>query len=146
MESTRQKKVARLILKELAQIINKESGNILGPIIVGITAVRISPDLAYANVFLSIFPVTDLLDALNNHGFGCRPIWKPLSELPHFSDCPSMNLLVTKDLASPTLAKWENILSFSMNFLPAWRPSLSSKVKTAPTPLGSSSVASLLSG
>ena len=44
MESTRQKKVARLILKELAQIINKESGNILGPIIVGITAVRISPD------------------------------------------------------------------------------------------------------
>ena len=65
MESTRQKKVARLILKELAQIINKESGNILGPIIVGITAVRISPDLAYANIFLSIFPVTDPLDALN---------------------------------------------------------------------------------
>jgi ribosome-binding factor A len=65
MESTRQKRVARLILKELSHIINKESGNIVGPIMVSVTAVRISPDLAYANVFLSIFPVTDPLDALN---------------------------------------------------------------------------------
>jgi|TARA_B110000263_G_scaffold49235_1_gene41100 ribosome-binding factor A len=65
MESTRQKKVARLILKELSQIFNKESNNILGPIMISVTAVRISPDLAYANVYLSIFPVKDLLDALN---------------------------------------------------------------------------------
>ena len=59
MESTRQKKVARLVLKELSQIFNIESNNILGPIMISITAVRISPDLAYANVFLSIFPVNN---------------------------------------------------------------------------------------
>ena len=47
MESTRQKKVARLVLKELSQIFNIESNNILGPIMISITAVRISPDLAY---------------------------------------------------------------------------------------------------
>ena len=48
MESTRQKKVARLVLKELSEIFNVESNNILGPIMISITAVRISPDLAYA--------------------------------------------------------------------------------------------------
>ena len=64
MESTRQKKVARLILKELSQIFNIESTNILGPIMISITSVRISPDLAYANIFLSIFPVNNLDQAL----------------------------------------------------------------------------------
>ena len=65
MESTRQKKVARLVLKELSQIFNVESNNILGPIMISITAVRISPDLAYANIYLSIFPATDTNDAIN---------------------------------------------------------------------------------
>ena len=64
MESTRQKKVARLILKELSQIFNIESTNILGPIMISITSVRISPDLAYANIFLSIFPANNLDQAL----------------------------------------------------------------------------------
>ena len=65
MESTRQKKVARLVLKELSQIFNVESNNILGPIMISITAVRISPDLAYANIYLSIFPATDPKDPIN---------------------------------------------------------------------------------
>ena len=65
MESTRQKKVARLVLKELSRIFNVESNNILGPIMISITAVRISPDLAYANIYLSIFPATDPYDAIN---------------------------------------------------------------------------------
>ena len=64
MESTRQKKVARLVLKELSQIFNIESKNILGSIMISITAVRISPDLGYANIYLSVFPVTDPEDAL----------------------------------------------------------------------------------
>ena len=65
MESTRQKKVARLVLKELSQIFNIESNNILGSIMISITAVRISPDLGYANIYLSVFPVTDPEDALD---------------------------------------------------------------------------------
>ena len=58
------KKVSRLVLKELSQIFNVEANNILGPIMISITAVRISPDLAYANIFLSIFPVNDPEKAL----------------------------------------------------------------------------------
>ena len=47
METTRQKKVARLVLKELSQIFNMETTNLIGPMMISITAVRISPDLAY---------------------------------------------------------------------------------------------------
>lgn len=65
MESTRQKKVSRLVQKELSQIFNKESKNFLGAVLVSVTAVRISPDLAYANIFLSMFPVIDPADALD---------------------------------------------------------------------------------
>ena len=32
---------------------------------ISVTAVRISPDLAYANIYVSIFPVKEPLDALD---------------------------------------------------------------------------------
>ena len=57
MESTRQKKVSRLLQKELASIFHKEIPELLGKVIATITIVRVSPDLANANVFVSIFPV-----------------------------------------------------------------------------------------
>jgi len=57
MESTRQKKVSRLVQKELSVIFQQLTQEMLGNIMVSITIVRISPDLADANVFLSIFPV-----------------------------------------------------------------------------------------
>ena len=59
MESTRQKKVSRLIQKELSVIFQQNTQEILGSIMVSLTIVRISPDLADANIFLSIFPVDD---------------------------------------------------------------------------------------
>ena len=65
METTRQKKVARLVLKELSQIFNKETTNLIGSMMISITAVRISPDLAYANIYVSIFPVDDPFVSLN---------------------------------------------------------------------------------
>ena len=57
METTRQKKVSRLLQKELSIIFQKEIPALLGNILVGVTIVRVSPDLANANVFISIFPV-----------------------------------------------------------------------------------------
>ena len=59
MESTRQKKVSRLIQKELSVIFQQNTQEFLGNIMVSLTIVRISPDLADANIFLSIFPVDD---------------------------------------------------------------------------------------
>ena len=64
MESTRQKKVSRLVQKELSVIFQQYIQEILGNIMVSVTIVRISPDLADANIFLSIFPVDDPSQAL----------------------------------------------------------------------------------
>ena len=64
MESTRQKKVSRLVQKELSVIFQQLIQEILGNIMVSVTIVRISPDLADANIFLSIFPVDNPIEAL----------------------------------------------------------------------------------
>ncbi len=56
MESTRQKKVSRLVQKELADIFIKKSNEIAHGKLVSVTTVRVSPDLSFARVFLSIFP------------------------------------------------------------------------------------------
>jgi len=64
MESTRQKKVSRLVQKELSVIFQQLTQEILGNIMVSVTIVRISPDLADANIFLSIFPVDNPAEAL----------------------------------------------------------------------------------
>jgi ribosome-binding factor A len=56
MESTRQKKVARLIQKELADIFIRKGNELAHGKLVSITKVRVSPDLSYAKVFISIFP------------------------------------------------------------------------------------------
>ena len=64
MESTRQKKVSRLVQKELSVIFQQLTQEMLGNIMLSVTIVRISPDLADANIFLSIFPVDDPTEAL----------------------------------------------------------------------------------
>lgn len=55
MESTRQKKVARLLQKELGTIFQRNMTEFGGKMIT-VTTVRISPDLSVAKVYLSIFP------------------------------------------------------------------------------------------
>ena len=64
METTRQKKVSRLLQKELSTIFQKETPMFLGNVITSITIVRVSRDLANANVFVSIFPISDPQEAL----------------------------------------------------------------------------------
>jgi ribosome-binding factor A len=56
MESTRQKKVSRLIQKELAEIFLRKNNEFAPGKLVSITIVRVSPDLSFAKVFLSVFP------------------------------------------------------------------------------------------
>ena len=59
MKSTRQNKVARLIQKELSEILQKDYEYIFNKIMISVTSVRISIDFSYARVFLSIFPAKD---------------------------------------------------------------------------------------
>jgi ribosome-binding factor A len=56
MESTRQKKVARLVQKELGNYFQRGSSSFSQGRIITVTVVRISPDLSLAKVYLSIFP------------------------------------------------------------------------------------------
>lgn len=56
MESTRQKKVARLVQKELAEIILHHSGELAHGKMISVTTVRVSPDLSLAKTWISIFP------------------------------------------------------------------------------------------
>ncbi len=64
METTRQKKVSRLLQKELSYIFQKEIPALLGNVIASVTVVRTSPDLANANAYVSIYPVEDPNKAL----------------------------------------------------------------------------------
>lgn len=65
METTRQNKIARLLQKELSDIFLGETRKTHG-IIISVSAVRISPDLSIAKVYLSIFPSEKAQEILNS--------------------------------------------------------------------------------
>ncbi len=56
MENTRQQKISRQIQKDLGDIFIREAAPMLKGAMVTVSSVRISPDLSYARVYLSIFP------------------------------------------------------------------------------------------
>jgi ribosome-binding factor A len=64
-ESTRQKKVAKLIQKEVAGIFLRKSSEYAPGKMISITKVRVSPDLSYAKIYISIFPSTNYSDILH---------------------------------------------------------------------------------
>ena len=55
METTRQNKISRLLQKELSEIFLLQTKAMPGILISG-SAVRISPDMSIARVYLSVFP------------------------------------------------------------------------------------------
>jgi len=72
------------------------------------TAFFAGPDDCQANHWLNAIQLDQslsqhrdaILHGLNERGYGCRPVWNLLSELPHFRDCPSMSLDQATDLAN----------------------------------------------
>jgi len=75
MESTRQKKVSRLIQKELAEIFLRRGNEFAHGKLVSITRVRVSPDLSFAKVYISIFPALnqeDILHSIQEHSSKIR--------------------------------------------------------------------------
>ena len=57
MDSTRTRKISRLIQKELAEIFLRESKTIYAGKMISVTIVRVTPDLSLAKIYLSIFPL-----------------------------------------------------------------------------------------
>lgn len=65
MESKRQAKIARLLQKEISEIFRRQTAA-LGGVIVSVSAVRVTPDLSIAKVYLSIFPSEKSAQILEN--------------------------------------------------------------------------------
>lgn len=65
MESTRQKKINRVIQRELGTYFQRNAGLYAKGGMITVTQVRVSADLGVAKVFLSIFAVPDKMVVLN---------------------------------------------------------------------------------
>ena len=59
MSSTRQLKYAGLIQKDLSEIFQRDAKNWFGNAFITVTEVRVSPDLSFAKVFISLMMVAD---------------------------------------------------------------------------------------
>jgi ribosome-binding factor A len=69
-ESTRQKKVARLIQKEIAEIFLRRGNEFAQGKLISITKVRVSPDFSFAKIYISIFPSANnnqILQSVQDH-------------------------------------------------------------------------------
>ncbi|MBQ6861304.1 MAG: 30S ribosome-binding factor RbfA [Alistipes sp.] len=75
METTRQQKVARQIQRDIADIFQKEGAHLVRGLLVTVTTVRVSPDLGYAKIYVSVFPFErnpELLSTLEENNWFIR--------------------------------------------------------------------------
>lgn len=71
MESKRQQRIARLLQKDLGEILQKETPGITAGAMVTVTKVYVTTDLAISRVYLSIFATDDkqaVLNKIKEHG------------------------------------------------------------------------------
>lgn len=73
METTRQNKIARLLQKELSEIFLLQTKAMPG-VLVSVSAVRISPDMSIARVYLSVFPSDKSEEMVKNINNNMKPI------------------------------------------------------------------------
>lgn len=58
MESTRQLKIAKLLQKEMATILQDLAREHFAGTLLSVSKVRVSPDLGVAKIYISIFPIS----------------------------------------------------------------------------------------
>lgn len=56
MENTRQQKIGRQIQKDLGEMFSRQLADLVRGAMVTVTEVRMSPDLEYARIWVSVFP------------------------------------------------------------------------------------------
>lgn len=74
-ESTRQKKVSRVIQRELGNYFQRNSSSYAKGGMITVTQVRVSPDLGMAKIYLSIFAVDDkdaVVQTIRDHSWEVR--------------------------------------------------------------------------
>ena len=91
METTRQQKIARLLQKDLSEILRQETAKTHG-VIISVTAVRVSPDLSVARAYLSIFPPAQVQGILENLTRNAKTIRYELAQRVRFQlrKCPEL--------------------------------------------------------
>lgn len=75
MDSIRQNKVARLIQRDLSTMFQQECKEFAMDSLLSVTAVRVSPDLSYAKIYISIFPsekAESVMKSLDEHNKNIR--------------------------------------------------------------------------
>lgn len=83
MESTRQAKISRLIQKELSEIFRQQTAKMRG-VLVTVSAVRVSPDLSVARVYLSVFPSARSAEMLQSINASARTVRYELAQKVRF--------------------------------------------------------------
>ena len=73
-ESTRQQRVAAQIQKDLSDIFLKEGASLVHGSMISVTKVRMSPDLALAKVYLSVFPFANADQVLQRMKHGATTV------------------------------------------------------------------------
>ena len=66
MDSIRQNKVARLIQRDLSEMLQHECKEYAIGAMLSVTTVRVSPDLSYAKIYVSIFPSDRIESVMKN--------------------------------------------------------------------------------
>jgi ribosome-binding factor A len=70
METKRQQKVSRLLMRDLSEIIQQEMQVLASGALVTVTKVQIVPDLSLARIYLSVFgkpQKAEIVSAFNKH-------------------------------------------------------------------------------
>lgn len=99
METTRQAKIARLIQKDLSEIFRQQTAKTHGTL-VSVSAVRISPDLSIARVYLSIFPPEKSQEILDGINAQSKTIRYELAQKVRFQlrKCPELSFYIDDSL------------------------------------------------
>ncbi len=99
METTRQAKIARLLQKDLSEIFRQQTAKTHGTL-VSVSAVRVSPDLSIARVYLSIFPPEKSQEILEGINQSAKTIRYELAQKVRFQlrKCPELSFFIDDSL------------------------------------------------
>lgn len=99
METTRQAKISRLLQKELSEIFRQQTAKTHG-VLVSVSAVRVSPDLSIAKVYLSIFPADKSQEIIENITASAKTLRYELAQKVRFQlrKCPELSFYIDDSL------------------------------------------------
>jgi ribosome-binding factor A len=83
METTRQSKIGRLLQKELGEVFLRETKKMHG-VLISVSAVRVTPDLSIAKVYLSIFPSQKADELLENIRANAKTIRHEVAQIVRY--------------------------------------------------------------